>query len=209
MGLFCVEDGVDGGVTVWLIEDGAACHKHVGTAIVEFGCIGSCDSAVDFDDGVGVLTVDHIAEALNLAVGVFDEFLSAEAWVDAHEQYEVGFADNVFKEFYWCVRIEGDTGFHACIVDALEAAVEMCAGFVVYVHDFGAEGFDFVDEFVGFYDHEVHVEWFGAELCHIFQDREAEGDVGHEDSVHDVDMKVLCATLVDDLDIVGEVSEVG
>lgn len=209
MGLFCVEDGVDGCVAVGGVEDGAAGNEHVGTAVVEFGCVGCRYAAVHFNEGVGVLTVDHVAESLNLAVGVFDEFLSAEAWVDAHEEDEVGFADDVFKEFYGCVWVEGDTSFHACIVDALEAAVEMGAGFVVHVHDFGAEGFDFVDEFVGFYDHEVHVEWFGAELCDIFQDREAEGDVGHEDSVHDVDMEVLCATLVDDLDIVGEVSEVG
>lgn len=209
MGLFRVEDSVDGCVAVWLIEDRTASNEHVGTAVVEFGCIGCCYAAVHFDDGVSVLTVDHVAESLHLAVGVLNEFLSTEAWVDAHEEHEVGFADDVFKEFYWCVRIEGDTGFHACIVDALETAVEVCAGFVVYVHDFGAEGFDFVDEFVGFYNHEVDVEWFGTELCYIFQDREAEGDVGHEDSVHNVDMKVLCATLVDDLDIVGEVSEVG
>lgn len=207
--LFRVEDGVDGCVAVWLIEDRTASNEHVGTAVVEFGSIGCCYTAIHFDEGVSVLTVNHVAEALYLAIGVLNEFLSTEARVDAHEEHEVGFADDVFKEFYWSVRIEGDTGFHACIVNTLETAVEMGAGFVVHVHDFRTEGFHFVDKFVWLYNHEVDIKRFGAELCYVFQYGKTERDVRHEDTVHDVDMEVLRTAVVDFSDIVGKMAEVG
>ncbi len=39
---------------------------------------------------------DELAQTAYLLDGVLDEFLSAEAWVNAHQKYHVYIADDVF-----------------------------------------------------------------------------------------------------------------
>ena len=71
-----------------------------------------------------------------------------------------------------------------------------------------SEGFDLWNEFLGLDNHEVYVEWFGGDACHGFHDGETEGDVGYEDSVHDVEVVPVAVAPVEQANVALKVAEV-
>ena len=91
----------------------------------------------------------------------------------------------------------------------LDGAVQMYASLEVYVHHHGARGSHLLDVVFGMYNHKMHVERLLALLSHSLDNGEAERDVGYENAVHNVQMKPVGLTVVDHLDVLREVDEVG
>ena len=58
-------------------------------------------------------------------------------------------------------------------------------------------------------DHQMHVQRLRGGAAHRVHDGRAEGDVGHEPAVHDVDVDPIGAGLIDSADFVSEPPQVG
>src|ERR1700722_11183760 len=71
------------------MEDGAACHEDVGASFDEAGGVFDGDASIDLDKRVEAPVMYHAAQVTDLLVGMGDEFLTAEARIDAHDQYGV------------------------------------------------------------------------------------------------------------------------
>jgi hypothetical protein len=59
------------------------------------------------------------------------------------------------------------------------------------------------------HDHQVHIKRLARVLADGVQHREPEGDVRHEDPVHDVDVEPVGFAAVDQFHIALEVAEIG
>lgn len=131
----------------------------------------------------------HLFEPGNLFDGLGYEFLSAESRIYRHDKYHVSIGDNVFEHGDGCMRIEGDSGFHARFFDFLHRAVQMQTSLVMYVHHVCTEGLQSGNEFLGLGDHEVYIERFPAQGSYGFDDRKSERDVRDEHPVHDIEVQ--------------------
>ena len=138
-----------------------------------------------------------------------DEALGCKAGVDGHEQHHVNVPEDVLEECDGRMGVEGHTDAHAGVTDGVDGAVEVGAGLVVDGHHVGAGVGHLTDEFLRFDDHQVHVRGLVADAAEGVHDREAEGDVGDEDAVHDVDMQPVGLTAIDHLHVAAEVHKVG
>ena len=94
-------------------------------------------------------------------------------------------------------------------MDGVEHTVVVVAGLVVDGEDIGAGIAEVLDIAAGVLDHQVHVEGFLRMLLDVLDDGLAEGDVGHKDAVHHVDMEPVALRGVEHLDVALEVAEVG
>ena len=135
--------------------------------------------------------------------------MSTETWVDAHQQYHVEVADDVFQYTDRCGWIQGDTSLHASGVNLLDGAMQMNASLIVHVHHHGANLGGLLDVSLRAFYHEVNVEGLGANLADGFQYWESKGNVGYEDTIHDIHVKPISLTLVDHVDVALQVNEVG
>ena len=127
-------------------------------------------AAVDFDEGVAAAVGDELSEAAYLWYGVLDELLSAEAWIDAHEQHHVDIADDVFERGDGRRGVQRDASLHAGGMDFLNGSVQVERGFLMYVHHHGAESCRLLYVALWTFNHEVNVErllaYFGKGLEH-------------------------------------------
>ena len=106
------------------------------------------------------------------------------------------------------MRIEGDAGHHTFFLDLSHHTMQVGTGFVMYVHDFGAECLDFFDEFLGLYYHEVYVKRFLRMLRHRLHDRKSERDIGDEHAVHNVEVKPFGFTCIKHFYVTLQVTEI-
>ena len=91
----------------------------------------------------------------------------------------------------------------------LDGAVQMCAGLVVYIHHHRTQSGGLLNVALRLHNHEVHVEWFLANLRYSFEYRETKRDVRYKDAIHDVEMQPVGIAAVDHVDVVGKMREVG
>ena len=75
--------------------------------------------------------LDHRSDRCNLGFHGGDVGLSAEPWVDGHDQHEIDEVEDVRNRRGRCGRIDGNGGVGPKGVDALERAVQVSAGFGV------------------------------------------------------------------------------
>jgi hypothetical protein len=66
-----------------------------------------------------------------------------------------------------------------------------------------------VEEIVDRRDHQMHVEWLGRVRPERLHHRGANGDVGHEMAVHDVDMDPVGPGHVDGADFLAQPRKIG
>ena len=104
-----------------------ASHEAVGACFVESSGVFEVYATIHLDEGIATFAVNYSTEATDFVVSVFDEFLSAKAWVYAHKEYHIYVGNDVFEEFDRSVRVERYASFHTSVVDALDSAVEMSA----------------------------------------------------------------------------------
>ena len=86
--------------------------------------------------------------------------------------------------------------------------MEVHSGFLVYVHDVCSKSFDLWYEFLWFYNHEVYVKWFAGDACHCFHNGESEGDIGDENSVHDIKVIPVAVAPIEQAYVALKVAEV-
>ena len=153
--------------------------------------------------------VEQAAQLPHFLQGMRDELLSAETRVDAHQKHQVHVGCDVFKDADGRGRIERDACLHARLVYLPDDTMQVRTSLVVHVHEISAEGLDLINKLLGLHNHEVHVERLLANARHMLQHGKAEGYVGHEDAVHDVDVEPVGTALVEPLHLGLEIGEIG
>lgn len=94
-------------------------------------------------------------------------------------------------------------------MNLLDGTVQVGASLIVNVHHHCARLGSLFDILFRVNNHEVNIQWFGADFGYSFKDRESEGNVWYEDTVHNVHMEPVCFTLVDHFYIALQVNEIG
>ena len=84
--------------------------------------------------------------------------------------------------------VDDDGGLHPVLCDVVEGAVKMAADLLVDAHHIGAGFGEVLDEVVGIFDHHVAVEGQAGDLAEGLDHGWAEGDVGDEVAVHDINV---------------------
>lgn len=197
------------GPRVGRAEDGAAGHEHVGPGLDKAPARFAVDAAVHLDERVRAAAVYEFAQAARLVDGVLNKLLPAEAGVHRHEHHQVEVGHDFFQARHGGMRVERHAGHHAFGFDLLNDAVQVGAGFVVYVHYLGAQSLYFTDELLGLHDHQVDVERFAGGPGHGLHNGETERDVGHEYAVHDVEVEPVAFAFVEHFDVALQVGEIG
>ena len=149
------------------------------------------------------------AKLAHLVEGGGNEFLTAEAGIDRHDQDQIDQVDDGLDGVRWRAGIHGHAGLLAERADCLQRAVDVRPGFDVHGDDVGAglcEGFEIR---IARRDHQVHIErLFGVAADRLHHIR-ADGDVGNEMAVHDVDMDPVGAGGIDRAHFLAELGEIG
>mmetsp|Transcript_2000 Transcript_2000/g.9027 ORF Transcript_2000/g.9027 Transcript_2000/m.9027 type:complete len:298 (-) Transcript_2000:14-907(-) len=204
-------DARDGGGVVVRVEDGGARDEGVGAGVDDLVGVGGGDAAVDLDPRVNSLGVAHRLDLRDLLNLRLDEGLAAEAGVDGHDQDEVDAVEDVLEAFGGGSGVEDDARLASEVLDLVDGAVEVDGGraFRVDGDDVGASLGEVRDAELGLDDHEVAVEHLVGDGAERVDDEGADGDVGDEAAVHDVDVDPLGAGLIDSLDLGAEGGEVG
>lgn len=200
---------MDGSIRVCALEYITSAYQHVYSGFHQSWSGFCLHAAIYLDECLTAALFDELAQTAYLLDGVLDEFLSAEAWVNAHQKYHVYIADDVFQHTYRGRRVEGNSCLHACCMNLLYGAVQMGAGLVVHIHHHGTELGSLLNVIFRVLYHKVDVEGLGAHLAHSFYHRKAERDVGHEDTIHHIEVEPVGLTLVNHLYITLQVNEVG
>ena len=166
-------------------------------------------AAVDLDAVVEAHLLAQVDEVLDAVDGARQELLAAKAGIHAHDEDVVDHGEDFDEVLDGGGRVEDDGRLHAVVGDQLQGAVQVTADLDVDADHVGAGGGEVGDELVGVLDHEVAVEWELRDGADGLDDGWAEGDVGDEVAVHDVDVDDGAACGCGEGDLIGEVSEVG
>jgi hypothetical protein len=199
---------MDGLFWVVGLEDVAAGYEDVCACFSEAGGIFGSYAAIDLDEGIKAPVVYHTAEGPDLLEGMGDEFLAAEARVDAHDQDSVDIVEDVAKEIDGGTRVDGDAGLHAEAFYLLNIPVDVAASFEMDGELVGtglSKGFGIAFRF---FDHEVNVAYFGSGFADLCDDGEAEADIGDEPAVHDIEVEPVRVAFVQHFTFIFESKEV-
>jgi hypothetical protein len=200
---------VNGGLGIVAFEDGIAGNKDIGTGLEKEVGVLEVDTAIDLNEAVGVLAIAEFSELTHLVVGILDELLSAEAWIDAHEEHEVALLDDILEQADGRRGVEDHSPLHAGVVDGVKNAVEVCAGFIMDGEDIGASLLEIVHIAAGVHNHQVYVEGFLGVFFDVLDDGLTERDVGDKESIHHIDMQPVALGGVEHLDVALKIAEVG
>jgi hypothetical protein len=204
-----LSQGRDGSGPVVSSEDGTAGDEEGRTGVFD-GLDGlGIDAAIDFDDSRRIASLFQEGFRLaDLIDGIGDELLAAKARVDAHDENHVQLSGQAGQGRYGSRRIQGDAAFHAGFVDLLQDPVEMGAGFLMDrdVLDTGVS--QAIDIGFRMFDHEVGIKRQFCAAAQGFDDGDAEGQVGYEMAVHQVEMDTIGSLLFNILNFFSQAGEV-
>ena len=190
-------------------EDGAAGDQQFGAGFDDVGYGFQIYSTIYFNAEIEFAFCAHACQGGNFVQGIGDEFLAAEAGIHAHDQDVVDEVEDFGEGFDGRGGIEDYTGLAAVRSDQVEGAIEMDAGFLVHGDPVGAGFRKFGDEEVGIFDHEMAIERNFELLAERANDGRADGEVGDEVAVHDVEVEDGAAAVDGLLGFGGELREIG
>ncbi len=100
-------------------------------------------------------------------------------------------------------------GADACLLDRLQRAVRVQVGFEMEAEQIGAGVAERCDPVVRAYHHQVDVEWQCGGAANGAHHRRPERQVGHELTVHHVDVDPVGAARGGRLHLIRQVAEIG
>jgi len=152
--------------------------------------------------------VDQLARPADLGQHLGDEVLAAEARLDGHDQQGVELREDLEVGLQRGGRLDRQAGQRAGgpQVAGHRAGIPT-AGLRVHGDVAGAGRRVAGGPALGRLDHQMAVERDGADPLDRLDDRQAEGQVGHEVRVHHIDVQPV--GVGDPLGLVGEPGEIG
>jgi len=196
------------GANIAVGEDGAAGDQQLCAGFYYVGYGFQIHSTINFNAEIEFAFGAHAGECGNFVQGIRNEFLAAEAGIHAHDQDVVNEIENFSERFNGSGWIEDYAGFAAMRSDEVKRAIEMDAGFLVDGHPVGAGFGKFGDEEIGIFDHQVAIERDFELFAQRAHDGRADGEVGNEVAVHDVEVQDGAATVDGLLGVDGELREI-
>ena len=167
------------------------------------------DPAVDFYARRTAAPGEEGAQLADFLQGMRNERLPAEAGIDAHEQDDVEVLEDVLQGVDGRMGIEGNACLHACRLDLLDGAVQMGGRLSVDGKDVGTRAGECLNVAFGLDNHQMDVQGFAGCLFYVLHNRQAVGDVGDENAVHDVEVEPIGIAAVDHFDVSAQMEEVG
>src|SRR5208337_3639387 len=137
-----------------------------------------------------------------------DKLLPGKAGIDAHDEHVMDHGEDVHNEVDARGGVENHAGLHAVVKNHLERAVQVRAGLVVDTEPVGSRFGKGGDEFVGVIDHQVAVEGQAGGLAQAGNHGRAEGQVGDEVAVHDIDVDGRAAAALGCGDLIGQAGKI-
>ena len=172
------------------LEEGGAGHEGVGAGGAAFGAGLGVDSAVDFEAELEAGLAAPGVELGDLGQHVAAEGLSAEAGLHGHDEKEIDLGEEGLGEFGRRAGVEHEAGLATELADAGEQCAVIDGGLEVEADEVGAGFGEGLHEVLGVVQHEVDVEKEAGHLAAELGDHlRAEGEVGHEVAVHDVQVQ--------------------
>ena len=190
-------------------EDVVACYKDIGSCIFQLTACLQVHSAINLDESFAASTVEQLTQLSYFLQSVWDELLSAETWIDTHQQNQVDVGYYVLQYGNRSGRIERNTSFHTGFVNLSDNAMQVRASFVVDIHQIGSKFFYFVYELLGLHNHQMHIQRLLADASNMLQHGKPKGNVGHENAVHNIDVEPIGTALIEPLHLGLEIGEVG
>jgi hypothetical protein len=197
------------GANVAVTEDGVARNEKFGPRFDDIGDSLEIDAAVDFNAKIEFAFGAHADKCGDFVEGIWNEFLAAESGIDAHHEHVVNEVENFGKHFHGSSGIEDDAGLAAVGADEMKRAVKMDAGFLVNGNPVSTGIGEFGDEEIGILDHQVAIEGNRDDFSEPLHDGRANGDVGNEVAIHDVDVEDGAAAVDGQLRFGAELREIG
>ena len=105
----------------WRIEHITAADEYVNTSCYEPWCRLALNATIHLNQRLATTLLDETAQTLHLLNSILDEFLSAESWIDAHQQHHFDITDDIFQTETEILKgiaadgscvIAGRSGFH-------------------------------------------------------------------------------------------------
>ena len=88
---------------------------------------------------------------------MWNKLLSAETWVNTHEQHHVNHINHIFQHAYGSRRIKRDTRFHPRGMNLLNSAMQMRTGFIMHIHHHCLQASNLLNIALGLHNHEMHI----------------------------------------------------
>ena len=165
------------------------------------------DATVDSD--VQRSPGSHLPQPADSLEGFRDEFLSTESRIDRHDENKIGPGQGVPEQRQGGRRVDCDSGLHSTGPDMTQRALEVIADLHVNRNPGHWSSDELVDEWVGFGHHQVCVEGDLRSPRDVANHEGAEGEVGYEVAVHDIEMQQIRTSPLDLSHLVSEVGEIG
>ena len=191
-----------------VLEYGGACDQNVSPGGNDLLSGFGCDAAIDLEVDRAFGVANHFADVADF-IEQRDEALATEAGVDGHDQHEVHHVHDVRDGCGGGGGVQRYARFDFMRFDRLKGAVKMRSGFLMDGDDVCTRRHEIGDQVIDGGDHEVDVENLFAVRAQAFDDRRAEGEVGHEMAVHHVDMDVIGSGLVNRPHLFAQLRKIG
>jgi len=166
-------------------------------------------STVHLDTEVEAELAAQSGKAGDFVDGEGQELLSSEARIDAHYEHEVDHGEDFDERLDRCSGIDDDAREDVVFGDVLQGAVQVGACLLMHRDHICAGLGEGWNVRVWILDHEVAVEGELGDGAQRLDHRRAEGNVGNEVAVHDIDVNDGSAATFGCGDFIGEMGKVG
>lgn len=179
----------DGGGHLGGTKEGGAADEGIGAGPGAFGHGILGDAAIDLDAVGQLFFVAPAVGLLDFGNGFVDERLAAESWIDGHDEHQVHLTEEGADGAHGGGWVNGEAGAEAEGADFPQQTFHAGTEFDVDGELLGAglgEGFE---EDLRSGAHQVDVEELSGEGSEVGDEGGAEGQVGDEMAVHDIEVQ--------------------
>lgn len=191
-GVLQTGEGGDKGRLVGGAEEGSARHKGVGACGAAFRAGDKVDATVDLQSELQAAFAPPRVELAQLRQHVAAKSLPAETRLHGHDEYQVDLGQQRFDGGRRSVRIENDSVLTAEFADASQGRGMIVGGFDVDADQVGSGPGEGIEVAVRFIQHQMRVEeQRGSGATQGGQGFWAEGEIGYEVPIHQIEMQPL------------------
>ena len=190
-------------------KNGAARDEYFGAGFDHVGYGFEIDSPIHLNAEIEFAFVTHAGECGNFVEGIGNKFLAAKTGIHAHDQDVVDKVENFRERLDRRSGIENHTGLASVRGDEVEGAVKVNTGFLMNGNPIGPSVGKFGNEQVWIFDHQVTIEGHVELFAKGANDRRADGEIGDEVAVHNVQVKDGAAAVDRLLGVGGKLRKIG
>ncbi len=185
------------------------CNEYISPYLGKQGSGLMVDATINLDEGMRTSVSNELAKLAHLLKRVRNELLTTKTRIYRHEEHHIHLRDNVFKHVDRGGGTEGDGGMESCLTNLLKDTMVMGERLEMDIHEVSAQLGHLGNELLGLNNHEVNIKGLLAKLGNPTQYGKTKGDVGNEDTIHDIEMEIVGRALIEPLHLAFEIAEIG